>query len=394
MDDAEKKIQFMIKSTGERRKSAHVKLKLLVHGIRDNPQLFSRHIGVFKEEHYAYDNGNWGVDKKRATPSEILLPGGIVSKLHIREDSPLSIEDDTDGNLYIMKGNAVLSEASFLKRPHFWDYKTSMGIPTKDIAQIYGLSALNFNIFSGCEFHAIGKPCLFCSVSKTVDENSPIRVIKDMDAISDVCELATKYDHISYLIMTGGSYVDRDIEFDRNVQILEKIRFKLPWNGKIIGNVSFLPPKDIGKLAVLYELKVSNPSFNIEVWPENNFAKVCPGKSAYVGFSHIIESLKFLVSIYGAGKVWSNFVAGLISLEDLKAGFDFMAENGIVPGANIYHAEVGSVIGRNTEPIRESYILSVYHYLAELYAKYDYRPYFDAGVLRNSLANEVYEGWL
>lgn len=32
--------------------------------------------------------------------------------------------------------------------------------------------------------------------------------------------------------------------------------------------------------------------------------------------------------------------------------------------------------------------------LDELYYKYDYKPFFDAGVLRNSLANEVYEGLL
>ena len=30
---------------------------------------------------------------------------------------------------------------------------------------------------------------------------------------------------------------------------------------------------------------------------------------------------------------------------------------------------------------------------AELYHKYNYKPFFDAGVLRNSLANEVYEGY-
>ena len=35
---------------------------------------------------------------------------------------------------------------------------------------------------------------------------------------------------------------------------------------------------------------------------------------------------------------------------------------------------------------------SFYKYAAELYYKYDYKPFFDAGVLRNSLANEVYEG--
>ena len=44
--------------------------------------------------------------------------------------------------------------------------------------------------------------------------------------------------------------------------------------------------------------------------------------------------------------------------------------------------------------IDEKYIFQLYSYGAELYHKYGYKPYFDAGVLRNSLANEFYEGLL
>ena len=92
--------------------------------------------------------------------------------------------------------------------------------------------------------------------------------------------------------------------------------------------------------------------------------------------------------------MWSNFVAGIVPLKDLKDGFKFMAENGVVPGANIYHAEVGSSIGQKMGVIDEKYILSLYSYAAELYQKYGFSPYFDAGVLRNSLANEVFAGLL
>ena len=48
----------------ERRTSAQIKLKLLVNGIQDAPQLFNN-LDDYKEEHYAYDNGNWGVEAQR-----------------------------------------------------------------------------------------------------------------------------------------------------------------------------------------------------------------------------------------------------------------------------------------------------------------------------------------
>ena len=60
----------------ERKNSAYAKLKLLIYGVKDAPDVFKDYESDFKEEHYAYNNGNWGVDKNRLTPTEVLLPGG------------------------------------------------------------------------------------------------------------------------------------------------------------------------------------------------------------------------------------------------------------------------------------------------------------------------------
>jgi hypothetical protein len=377
----------------ERKNSAFTKLKLLINGVQDAPNIFKKFENIFKEEHYAYDNGNWGVDKNRLTPTEVLLPGGIVSKLHIRPDSPISLKED-NGKLYILLDNKVISEFKFLPRPNFWNFTIINGTPTKNLAQMYGLNSLNFNIFSGCEFWNVGKGCRFCSVKSTVCKDNPIEIKKSPQELADVCELVTKYDDINYIIVTGGSYFNQDEEFNAHMDVIKAIRYKLPWNGKIKGNISMMPPKDIKKLNQLYENEVENPSFNMEAWPKENFEKICPGKAEYVGFDHVVASLMYLQELYGPGKVWSNFVAGIVPLEDMKKGFTFMAERGIIPGANIYHAEVGSMIGKKLGRIDENYVLDLYKHAAELYHKYDYKPFFDAGVLRNSLANEVYEGLL
>ena len=147
----------MIEKTREKN-SANANLKLLIYGVQDNPEIFNKFQKFFKEEHYAYDNGNWNVDKNRLTPSEILLPGGIVSKLHIRPDSPLTLCMDDD-KLYIKNEDKLLSEFTFISKPNFWDHTTSKGTPTKKLAQLYGLNCMNINIFSGCEFHEYGIIC-------------------------------------------------------------------------------------------------------------------------------------------------------------------------------------------------------------------------------------------
>jgi hypothetical protein len=388
-----KTLEQFIVDTGNRKTSAQVKLDLLVYGAVDNSELFLKYANIFKEEHYAYDNGNWGIDKNRLTPTEVILPGGIVSKLHIRPDSPLRLEDD-NGTLLIFNKNKIVSEFRFLPRPNFWEHTTSLGTPTKRLAQMYGLNCLNFNIYSGCDFQAQKVGCKFCSVHETVQRDDAVKIKKTADELAEICALASTCDKLDYIIITGGSYLDSDKEFDAHITTIKAIKDLLPWNGRIKGNVSMMPPKSENKLKELYDNGVDNPSFNMEVWPQSSFGKICPGKQQYVGFDKIINSLKTLVGYYGPGLVWSNFVAGIVPLEDIKDGFTFMAQNGIIPGANIYHAEVGSILGKTVGRIDKNYILDLYTFAADLYQKYNYKPFFNASILRNSVANECYEGLL
>lgn len=379
-------------SLDERKKSAFAKAKLLAYGITDDPSLFDD-FKSFKEEHYAFDNGNWGVDKGRLVPSEVILPGGIVSKLHIRPDSHLKLKSENNV-LYIEENGKYLISCETLSRPNFWNHSTRKGIPTKELAHFYGKNCINFNIFSNCQFFNVDKQCTFCSVRETQKLHKGVKILKSEDDLFDVCQLATEHDSVEWFLMTGGSYLDSDREFDRHINVLKKIRYTLPWNGRFRGNVSLMPPKDTGRLRELYDVGVDHPSFNLEVWPKSAFTEICPGKESYVGYDHIQKSYDKLVDIYGEGKVWCSFVAGLVSLNDQKEGFTVMAEKGVIPGANIFHPEVGSKIGDSLSSPNEDYIIELYNHAADLYNTHNYKPFFDASVLRNSLANEAFEGLL
>jgi bacteriochlorophyllide c C-7(1)-hydroxylase len=155
-----------------------------------------------------------------------------------------------------------------------------------------------------------------------------------------------------------------------------------------------MPPRTLSRLDELHRLGVDHPSFNLEAWPRDAFERICPGKAEYVGFDHIMAAYDRVVESYGPGRAWCNFVGGLVPLDDQMDGFTALAERGVIPGANVYHPDVNSPFGNSVPSPGEEYIVRLYRHAAELYHRFSYKPFFDAAVLRNSLANEAYEDLL
>jgi hypothetical protein len=379
-------------STTDRRRSARVKARLLSQGIRDDSDLFAS-LGAFKEDNNAYDNGNWGVGRGQRVPSDIELPGGIVAKLHIRPSSPLQLVRQGE-HLVLLEGQKELTDCRLLPRPTFWALETTRGIAAHKLIQFYGATCLNLNIFSGCKFFDVDQACGFCSVQPTQMLHRSVIVRKSPADLRDACLLAVKNDQVDWYLQTGGSYFDGDEEFAMHIAVLREVQPILPWNGRVRGNVALMPPRDLGRLQELHDLGVDHPSFNLEVWPREAFEHFCPGKARFVGFDHILLAMDRLVAIYGPGWGWCNFVAGLVPLEDQKAGFTAVAERGMIPGANVFHPDVGAALGESRSSPSDDYIINLYRHAADLYHRHDYKPFFDARVLRNSLANEAYEGLL
>jgi hypothetical protein len=190
--------------------------------------------------------------------------------------------------------------------------------------------------------------------------------------------------------------LDGNKEIEVLTAVLSGIRKELPpeWHGIIKGNVASMVPQDIKKVDELMATGIEHPAFNLEVWGKEYFNFICPGKAKYRGWEHIIETYKYAVSRYGRGRFWVNFVGGLNSLSDLQDGFTFMAKLGVVPGANIFHPDRGAFLGTTqTSPTKE-YIIDLYKHAAKLYHKFDYLPFFNEKVLRNSIANEAYLGYI
>jgi hypothetical protein len=92
---------------------------------------------------------------------------------------------------------------------------------------------------------------------------------------------------------------------------------------------------------------VENVCFNLEVWSEPLFAKICPGKNRYVGYARWIEALERAVALWVRGRVYTAMVAGIelepehgLDWEQAAAlairGADDLCGRGIIPIYSIY----------------------------------------------------------
>lgn len=380
--------------------SARLKLKLLLNGIRIDDSAYYGLGDIYKEYQYGYNDSNWIKQVKRQViPSELVLPGQIVVAPHLRPSSPYIIKR-VDDKMYVVdeKKNETLSIVDYLPRPKIWDIKLSDGSSLKEYLNVYGANCLNLFIVANCDFWVEGRPCVFCSLQPTQNLHKEVVVNKSLEKIEEAVQLAFENDeNLDWMIITGGSLKDRKLENKRYYDVLRIIQKYVParWNGKIKGNAALLPTNNEKDLENLFETGIEHPSFNMEVWGENLFKSYCPGKEKYASFNSLLETYKKAVKIWGIGQVWCNFVGGISPINDLKDGFRYMADLGVVPGANIFHLDpkaVGVKLGL-TEP-SEEYVIEMYECLSSLYKEYDYQPYFSQSVLRNSLSNEMFNGWL
>lgn len=384
----------------DNKRSAALKLQLLINGLRFHHTAVAGLGQIYKEYQYGYNDTNWLNDEIGSLiPSELVLPGGIVVAPHFRPDSPYIIRREA-GSLCIIHEpkDEIVSHVEYLPRPAIWDMRLSNGMPIKKYFNIYGSNCLNLFAVSRCEFWDTGQPCSFCSLKPAQAKHGEVIIKKELALIDEAARIAfASDDSIAWMIITGGSMIDRKSEVDRYCAILEIIAHHMPskWKGKIRGNLALLPTNDQEDLERIFACGIEHPSFNLEVWGNKRFELHCPGKATHAPLPLLLDAYQKSVKIWGPGEVWCNFVGGITPLDELKSGMRQMADLGVTPGANIFHIDPGApAVKQGHQVPDQEYILGLYSFLAELYHEYAYRPFFDHTVLRNSLSNEMYNGWL
>lgn len=262
--------------------------------------------------------------------------------------------------------------------------KTADGLPFAQAGVTTHGDMLVINVAPGCEYflhkhdgHSMR--CGFCAYGAPDERTAhlgqkagqveiPDRTLHRMaEAVEAVVEQA----EIRHVYLVGGSLADAGKEGERFLQLARFVKSVNRRGIPVALGSGALPDDMIERFHA--ERLVDFVCFNLEMWSEPLFAKVCPGKNRFVGYRRWIEALETAVRLWGRGRVYSAMVAG-IELEPEHgldweqaartaiAGAEDLCSRGIIP----IYSLVWPVGGRD----RPGFHTSIHRYFDTLVGGY------------------------
>lgn len=340
-------------------KELFLKVEVNVYGINVDPKIFD-HLdlggkyreqvhSLFEMDHYRHEDIKF--------PCDFTDPYGLVFPFSWDPRSRFSIKYE-DGVFYFYDGVKQLFPIEFSRRPKFYSLKTSDGTPMNTVGN-YSENPLdggyiNIAYSNECSLKEKGLDCLFCNANATKDAYAQCEHIswKNPKQIGETVKAAIELDNLKHVNITGG-FVPERREVDYYVDVAEAIK-DITGLEDFNGNAVIGAPSDLSVIDRYKEAGYSYISTNLEVWDENFFKVICPGKHKECGGrENWLRSLEYEAKLFGFGHVRSSFVSGIEPKERTLEGVEYLADKGIIGSAGIWNPNPGSKLEGHRTPTPE-----------------------------------------
>jgi hypothetical protein len=306
--------------------SARLKVELMFEGVRYSPALGAASEHAFPNFYpYRFRPGepNPSGRDKVAIPYLMTLRDGTLIRVKGSADSPWRVEGDRTVGYRIESDDGRSLPIAFEPLPAWMQGKTDDGFPMAQAGvSLHGDMAV-INIAPGCEYFLSRAQdgdslrCTFCAYG------APNERIKHFEqrigeaglasiAVSRMQQtLTAALDEggIRHIYLVGGSMTDWDQEGARFIALADAVQQVNEHRLPVACGSGALPEARLDRLHG--DGLVDQICFNLEVWSEALFARVCPGKQRYVGYDRWLRALEQAASRFGRGNVYSAMVAGI-----------------------------------------------------------------------------------
>lgn len=302
-------------------------------------------------------------DGTRPLPNDMLLPYDIYADVRYNPESKYTVHKSGDV-LVLLNGNEELCEVKWPARPDFYDKKTQSGESMKKVASMRGDCGLRVCFDNACNYFAKGEQCKFCNIVPARQRNRQhVVTIKEADDIYDVVSEAMISNPVcSHLAMTAGAAKNDGLGnlpaiLDRIAPLVKDKYFP------IVTAITATRNKEETEL--LCRSGISSVAFNLEIWDEDLFNKICPGKAERVGRKRWIESLFEARDLLKPARALTSFVVGLEPSKSFLEGIEYLSSNGVFPIMSPFIPMVGTAY-EGAEPPRADWMWDVHEKATEI----------------------------
>lgn len=306
-------------------------------------------------------------------PEEIRISGGsfglrpTVISVRINPASPYLV-DLENGRLLISCEGSGLGEVAFHPMPAFYNERLRTGKPMGEIAPVLEWGYLIYlTAYRMCQYFNKDEQCRFCDINRNfIQQRKAGKTYTGIKKIDEILEALAHIDRLDdkakAYTLTGGSVIT-DLqgveEVDFYVRYIEAIERRFPgrWIAKAV-----VQAWDIASCERLKRAGAAVYHPNYEVWGEELFAKICPGKARVIGFREWIQRVVDAGAVFGAENVIPNFVGGVEmngicgfrevdrAVAHTREGLEWFMSQGIMPRFTTWCPEPLAALGPQQPP--------------------------------------------
>lgn len=308
--------------------SARLKLDLMFDGIRYSDALGRAAEHAFPNFYpYRFKSGepNPTGKAKVEIPYLMFLPDETLIRVKGNGASAWQVVDaDESGYQLVNDADSDMRyPVEFAPLPDWMKQQTADGFPmAQSGVSLHGDMAV-INIAPGCDYfleksgNGSSMRCTFCAYgapNARVSQYGQSAGLAGLPAITyermqETLRLALEQSEIRHIYLVAGSLTDWHEEGKRFIEIARAVQQVNQHKIPVTCGSGALPLEIMQQMHS--EGLVDSVCFNLEIWSEALFEKVCPGKNKFVGYQQWIESLENAVSLWGRGRVYSAMVAGI-----------------------------------------------------------------------------------
>ena len=281
-------------------------------------------------------------------PSNFYLPHGLFVAFRWDPDSNFRLVAE-DGKPVVYRREKRIGEVEFYERPPLLDRKTSDGESFGHIATFPPEGGVGVCYSNECALKETGEDCLYCNINSTAGAYRKDNIfLKSPKQVGEV--VATAYREGRGHVNVTGGFIPERRELEYYADVAEEIRERTgldDFNGTAVLGA----PLDWKVIDKYKEAGYRTIAMNIEIWDENIFKTICPGKEKRCGGrENWVKALEHAVKVFGRGRVRSNIVAGIEPKQSILEGVEHLASKGVICFAGAWCPNPGSALEGHRTP--------------------------------------------